>query len=123
MRAIGASNYSAARLEAALQASAEHGLPRYECLQPPYNLYERVTFEDALQPLCIGHGVGVISFYALAAGFLTGKYRGASDAGKSARGTGIVAKYLNPRGLRILAALDAVAERSSTRPGVVALAC
>ena len=122
VRAIGASNYSAARLEAALQASAEHGLPRYECLQPLYNLYDRATFEDALQPLCIRHGVGVINFYALAAGFLTGKYRGASDAAKSARGTGTVAKYLNPRGLRILAALDAVAERSNAQPGEVAIA-
>ena len=122
VRAIGASNYSAARLEAALQASAELGLPRYECLQPLYNLYDRATFEDALQPLCIRHGVGVINFYALAAGFLTGKYRGASDADKSARGSNTIARYLNPRGLRILAALDAVAERSNAQPGEVAIA-
>ncbi len=122
VRAIGASNYSAARLEEALQASADHGLPRYECLQPLYNLYDRAAFEDALQPLCIRHGVGVINFYSLAAGFLTGKYRQASDAGKSARATSTMAKYLNPRGLRIVAALDSVAHRCGAKPDEIAIA-
>lgn len=122
VRAIGASNYSAERLSLALETSQRHGLARYESLQPLYNLYDRAVFEDALQALCQQHEVGVINFYALAAGFLTGKYRDAADAGKSARGTNTVRKYLNPRGLRILTALDAVADRHDTRPGVVAVA-
>ena len=122
VRAIGASNYTAPRFALALETSEKHGLPRYESLQPLYNLYDRAVFEDALQALCIQHEVGVINFYALAAGFLTGKYRSAADAGKSARGNNVVAKYLNPRGQRILGALDAVARRHQTQPGVVALA-
>jgi aryl-alcohol dehydrogenase-like predicted oxidoreductase len=122
VRAIGASNYTAERLSLALETSQRLGLARYESLQPLYNLYDRAVFEDALQALCRQHDVGVINFYALAAGFLTGKYRDAADAGKSARGANTVRKYLNPRGLRILAALDAVAERHDTRPGVVAVA-
>jgi aryl-alcohol dehydrogenase-like predicted oxidoreductase len=122
VRAIGASNYTAERLSLALETSQRLGLARYESLQPLYNLYDRAVFEDALQAVCRQHDVGVINFYALAAGFLTGKYRDAADAGKSARGANTVRKYLNPRGLRILAALDAVAERHDTRPGVVAVA-
>lgn len=122
VRAIGASNYTAERLSLALETSQRHGLARYESLQPLYNLYDRAVFEDALQGLCQKHDVGVINFYALAAGFLTGKYRDAADASKSARGTSTVRKYLNPRGLRILTALDAVADRHDTRPGVVAVA-
>ena len=122
VRAIGASNYTAERLSLALETSQRHGLARYESLQPLYNLYDRAVFEDALQALCRQHEVGVINFYALAAGFLTGKYREAADASKSARGANTVRRYLNPRGLRILAALDAVAERHDTRPGVVAVA-
>ena len=122
VRAIGASNYSAERLALALETSRRHGLARYESLQPLYNLYDRAVFEDALQALCVREEVGVINFYALAAGFLTGKYRDAADAGKSARGANTVRKYLNPRGLRILAALDAVADAHQTRPGVVAVA-
>ena len=122
VRAIGASNYTAPRFALALETSEKHGLPRYESLQPLYNLYDRAVFEDALQVLCMQHEVGVINFYALAAGFLTGKYRSAADAGKSARGNNVVAKYLNPRGQRILGALDAVARRHQTQPGVVALA-
>ena len=122
VRAIGASNYTAPRFALALETSEKHGLPRYESLQPLYNLYDRAVFEDALQALCMQHEVGVINFYALAAGFLTGKYRSAADAGKSARGNNVVAKYLNPRGQRILGALDAVARRHQTQPGVVALA-
>jgi len=122
VRAIGASNYSAARLAEALQTSERLKLPRYESLQPLFNLYDRAVFEDALQPLCVEHGVGVINFYALATGFLTGKYRTAADAAKSARGTNTTAKYLNDRGLRILAALDAVAQRYGATPGQVAVA-
>ena len=122
VRAIGASNYSAPRLALALQTSERHGLPRYESLQPLYNLYDRAVFEDALEPLCVQHGVGVINFYALAAGFLTGKYRTEADAGKSARGKNTTAKYLNARGLRILAALDEVAGRCNATPARVALA-
>jgi len=122
VRAIGASNYTAERLSLALETSQRLGLARYESLQPLYNLYDRAVFEDALQAVCRQHDVGVINFYALAAGFLTGKYRDAADAGKSARGANTVRKYLNPRGLRILSALDAVAERHGTRPGVVAVA-
>lgn len=122
VRAIGASNYSAARLAQALEVSAQNGLPRYESLQPLYNLYDRAEFEDELAPLCLKHGVGVINFYTLAAGFLTGKYRTAADVGKSARGASTTAKYLNERGLRILAALDDVAARYHGTPAQVATA-
>ena len=122
VRAIGASNFTAPRLALALQTSAKHGLPRYDSLQPLYNLYDRAVFEDELAPLCIKEGVGVINFYALAAGFLTGKYRTAFDSSKSPRGKSAVAKYLNPRGLKILAALDDVAQRRHASPAQVALA-
>lgn len=122
VRAVGASNYSAARLQEALQTSERLGLPGYESLQPLFNLYDRAVFEDALQPLCVQQQVGVINFYALAAGFLTGKYRTVADAAKSARGANTTAKYLNDRGLRILAALDAVAQRYNATPGQVAVA-
>ncbi|MFZ3117132.1 MAG: aldo/keto reductase [Variovorax sp.] len=122
VRAIGASNYSAPRLAEALDVSERLGLPRYESLQPLYNLYDRAVFEDALAPLCLERGVGVVNFYALAAGFLTGKYRSAADAGKSARGANTTKKYLNARGLRILAALDAVAATHGATPAQVAIA-
>ena len=122
VRVIGASNYSAPRLQEALDTSERLGLPRYESLQPLYNLYDRAVFERELAPLCRERGVGVISFYALAAGFLTGKYRKAADAAKSPRGKGTTDKYLNERGLRILAALDTVAARTRSKPGQVAIA-
>jgi aryl-alcohol dehydrogenase-like predicted oxidoreductase len=122
VRAIGASNYSAARLGEALTASRKLGLPRYESLQPLYNLYDRAVFERELQPLCLKEGVGVIHFYALAAGFLSGKYRTPEDAGKSARGANTVKKYLNERGLKILAALDEAARRAGSTPACVAIA-
>jgi aryl-alcohol dehydrogenase-like predicted oxidoreductase len=122
VRAIGASNYSAPRLAEALDVSERLGLPRYESLQPLYNLYDRAVFEDALAPLCLERGVGVINFYALAAGFLTGKYRSEADAGKSARGANTTKKYLNARGLRILAALDAAAATHGATPAQVAIA-
>jgi aryl-alcohol dehydrogenase-like predicted oxidoreductase len=121
VRAIGASNLSAERLQQALDVSARSGLPRYMTLQPPYNLYDRVTFEGPLADLCIREGIGVISYFALAAGFLTGKYRSEADFAKSARGAGM-SKYLNSRGLRILAALDQVAADTRATPAQVALA-
>jgi aryl-alcohol dehydrogenase-like predicted oxidoreductase len=122
VRAIGASNYSAARLAEALKVSRTRGLPRYEVLQPQYNLYARSEYESALEPLCREQQLGVISYFALASGFLTGKYRTPADAAKSARGAGVVAKYLNERGLRILAALDEVGRRYAASPATVALA-
>jgi len=122
VRAIGASNYSARRLEEALETSARLKLPRYESLQPQYNLYDREKYEKELEPICLRHGLGVIPYYGLASGFLTGKYRSAADASKSARGQGIVSKYLNDRGLRILAALDEVAKQYRATPAAVALA-
>ena len=122
VRAIGASNYSAARLQEALAASRRLGLPRFESLQPLYNLYDRAEFEQELQPLCRREEIGVISYYALAAGFLSGKYRTEADAAKSARGPGTTKKYLNERGLKILAALDACAGRLGATPAQVAIA-
>jgi aryl-alcohol dehydrogenase-like predicted oxidoreductase len=122
VRAIGASNYSAARLREALKVSDEHGLPRYVSLQPHYNLVERPLFEDELEAVCLEEKLGVIPYFSLAAGFLTGKYRSEGDLGKSAaRGQG-VAKYLSGRGPKVLAALDAVAAETGTTPTQVALA-
>ena len=122
VRAIGASNYSAARLSEALSTSARLRLPRYESLQPLYNLYDRQAFEAELEPLCVARGLGVVNFYALAMGFLTGKYRDEADAAKSPRGRRAVDTYLNARGRRILAALDDVANQHGATPGQVALA-
>ncbi|CAA9438208.1 MAG: Aldo/keto reductase, SCO4109 family [uncultured Ramlibacter sp.] len=122
VRVIGASNYSAGRLAQALETSRRLGLPRYESLQPLYNLYDRAAFEQDLRALCMREKVGVINYYALAAGFLTGKYRSEADAAKSARGTSTVKKYLNERGLKILAALDQLAQRLGSTPGRVAVA-
>lgn len=122
VRVIGASNYSALRLKEALETSSRLGLPRYESLQPLYNLYDRAVYEEELEPLCREQGVGVINFYALAAGFLTGKYRKPADAVMSPRGETTVDKYLNERGERILAALDTVAGRTRSKPGQVAIA-
>jgi aryl-alcohol dehydrogenase-like predicted oxidoreductase len=121
VRAIGASNFTAGRLRESLRVSAEKGLPRYETLQPQYNLYERSAFERDLAPLCREEGLGVITYYSLASGFLTGKYRTREDLGKSVRG-GMVRAYLNDRGLRILGALDQVAEKVHAKPASVALA-
>jgi len=122
VRAIGASNYSASRLKQALDLSVEKSLPAYVSLQPEYNLFDRAGFEAELEPLCLQYNVGVIGYYSLASGFLTGKYRSAADLGQSPRGESIGKKYLNARGERILAALDAVAQAHQTVPGVVALA-
>jgi len=121
VRTIGASNFSAPRLAEALATSAQLGLPRYECLQPHYNLVERAVYEDELEPLCRAEGLGVINFFGLARGFLTGKYRSEADLSKSPRGAGVKG-YLNDRGLRILAALDAVAAARQATPAQVALA-
>lgn len=108
IRYVGASNFSAARLQEALEAAMKYNLPRYETLQPLYNLYDREVFEKELEPLCMQNNVGVINYYALAAGFLTGKYRSEADLSQSARG-GKAKTYLNERGKRILKALDEVA--------------
>lgn len=121
VRAIGASNHTAERLREALRVSEQHGYPRYECLQPHYNLYERAGFEDALAPLCREEGIGVIPYFALARGFLTGKYRSEQDLSKSPRGPG-VKRYLDERGFRILRALDQAAARHGATPAQVALA-
>ena len=121
VRVIGASNHEAPRLAEALKTSAAKKLPRYQSLQPLYNLSDRAGFEKELEPLCLKEKVGVIPYYALAAGFLTGKYRTAADLGKSARGDR-VKNYLNERGLRILKALDEVSARLGARPAHVALA-
>jgi aryl-alcohol dehydrogenase-like predicted oxidoreductase len=122
VRAIGASNFTAERLSSALEVSRSNGLPRYEVLQPHYNLYARTDYESALEPLCAKQQIGVASYYALASGFLTGKYRTPADAAKSARGRGVVEKFLNERGLKILAALDDVGRRYGAVPASVALA-
>ena len=122
VRAIGASNYTAPRLLAALDTSARLGLPRYESLQPLFNLIDRAPYEDALESVCVEHGIGVINFYGLAAGFLTGKYRSEADVTKSARGANTVKKYLNPRGLAVLGALDAVSANIGATQGQIALA-
>jgi aryl-alcohol dehydrogenase-like predicted oxidoreductase len=121
VRAIGASNLSAQRLAQALEVSRTSGAPRYETLQPLYNLYDRDAFEGPLQALCAREHIGVITYFSLAAGFLTGKYRSDADFGKSRRGAGME-KYLNPRGHRILAALDEVAARYRVTPAQAALA-
>ena len=121
VRAIGASNFTAPRLALALDTSERLGLPRYESLQPLYNLVERAAFEGELERVCVDRGLGVINFYALASGFLTGKYRSAGDLGTGARSAG-AGKYLNERGLAILGALDAVAETIGATPAQVALA-
>jgi aryl-alcohol dehydrogenase-like predicted oxidoreductase len=121
VRAIGASNYDAKRLGEALQIGKKKGLPRYESLQPHYNLYERAEFESELAPLCVRENIAVIPYFSLASGFLAGKYRSEADLAKSARGT-LVKKYLNERGFRILSALDQVAKTHGSTPTRVALA-
>lgn len=120
VRAIGASNYDAPRLAEALEVSARLRLPRYETLQPHYNLYSRDTFEGPLQELCVKEGVGVIPYFSLASGFLTGKYRSEDDV-KGAR-AGMVKGMMNPRGMKILAALDDAAKQTGSAPAQAALA-
>lgn len=121
VRAIGASQTSAQRLREALELSRKQGLPSYQTLQPEYNLCERARYESELEPICLEYGLGVLSYYSLAAGFLTGKYRSEADYSKSVRGARMKA-YLNERGRRILAALDEVAAQHRAQPAAVALA-
>jgi aryl-alcohol dehydrogenase-like predicted oxidoreductase len=121
IRWCGASNFSAAQLSAALEASRAQGLARYEVLQPEYNLYDRSGFEGGLRELCVAEGIGVITYYSLAKGFLAGKYRSEADLGQSPRGGGVKG-YLNPRGLRILDTLASVAARHGAKSAEVALA-
>jgi len=121
IRWIGASNMSVERLKESLATSAEKGLPSYETFQPHYNLYERESYENGLEPVCQGHSLGVITYYSLESGFLTGKYRTKEDLTKSPRGGGME-KYFNERGMRILEALDYVAKEYNTTPAAVSLA-
>ncbi|MBW1251232.1 aldo/keto reductase [Pantoea allii] len=122
VRAIGASNYSATRLQEALDISKQQGLARYETLQPEYNLYDREGYESELEQVARDNHLGVINYYALASGFLSGKYKKPQDAAKSQRGQGIVDKYLNERGLRIVEALEDVAASHDASATQVALA-
>ncbi|MCA7994863.1 aldo/keto reductase [Burkholderia cepacia] len=121
VRIIGASNYSGARLREAAAISARDGLPAYQVIQPEYNLLDRADYERDLEPVVRDLKLGVVNYYALASGFLSGKYRSEADLKKSVRGDR-VAGYLNERGLRILAALDAVAAKHGTQPAAIALA-
>jgi aryl-alcohol dehydrogenase-like predicted oxidoreductase len=121
VREIGASNYSAPRLAEALQISTEKGLPRYQSMQPQYSLVERTEFEGPLEALCLKEKIGVIGYYSLASGFLTGKYHSKADAEGRARG-GRVEKYLNDYGFGVLAALDDVAKRYNAKPVQIAMA-
>jgi aryl-alcohol dehydrogenase-like predicted oxidoreductase len=121
VRTIGASNYSAARLSQALDLAERGGLPRYDSVQPLYNLYDRSGFEAELEPLCVQRRVGVISYFSLASGFLTGKYRSRQDLAGRARAPR-VEKYLTARGTAILGALDEVAAAHSSTPASVAVA-
>ncbi|CAN5422455.1 aldo/keto reductase [soil metagenome] len=119
--AIGASNYSAARLKESLKVSDQHSFARFQCLQPEYNLYERSGYENGLEELCLKENIAVISYFSLARGFLSGKYRSEEDLAQSARGAGVKA-YLNERGFRILDALDKLAKEYSSTPARIALA-
>jgi aryl-alcohol dehydrogenase-like predicted oxidoreductase len=121
VRHIGASNLTPERLRESIETAAANSLPAYQTFQPHYNLYDREKFENGLEPLCLGNGLGVLNYYSLASGFLTGKYRSEDDLGKSQRGGGI-AKYLDDRGFKVLAALDEVAKQLNTTQATVALA-
>lgn len=121
VRNIGASNLSPERLKASLEASERDGLPRYEVFQPEYNLYDRKGFENGVASICKEEGLGVISYYSLARGFLTGKYRSKDDLDKSVRGSG-VEKYLDDRGHQILKALDEISSKHDVSQAAVSLA-
>ncbi len=121
IRAIGCSNYDAKLLQESFDAARKAGLPRYDVLQPQYNLYDRDTFEGPLADLCVKEDIGVINYYGLASGFLTGKYRDKADTEGKARG-GRALGYLNDKGLRILAALDEVSVETNAEPASIALA-
>ena len=121
VRAIGASNFEADRLKSALDIAARDGLPRYETMQPHYNLYSRDTFEGPLQDAVVAEGLGAITYFSLESGFLTGKYKSVADLEGTARGGGLKDKF-DERGVRILAVLDAVAQRNEATSAQVALA-
>jgi len=121
IRAIGCSNLDATQLQASFDAAEKAGVPRYDVIQPEYNLYERDSFEGPLADLCVKEDIGVITYFSLAAGFLSGKYRTKADTEGRAR-EGRVAQYLDDRGLRILAALDTVAAETGAKPAEIALA-
>lgn len=121
VRHVGASNLSPERLQASLDASRSSGLPRYEVFQPEYNLYDRKGFEEGVAEICRREGLGVITYYSLASGFLSGKYRSETDLSQSQRG-GKVKSYLNERGMRILNSLDQVSRKHNVAPAAVALA-
>lgn len=121
VRVVGASNFTKERLGEALKASKEAGLPRYQTFQPRYNLYDRQEFEREYEQICLQEKLGVIPYYGLAMGFLSGKYRSQSDLSQSARGKG-VQNYLTPRGMKILGALDTVAKRFDVTQATIALA-
>ncbi|MDB5152202.1 MAG: aldo/keto reductase [Mucilaginibacter sp.] len=121
VRTIGASNFDAARFKESLEVSKKNGFTTYQTLQPEYNLYDRAGYEKELEPVCLENNIGVITYYALASGFLTGKYRSENDLSKSKRGSGIKG-YLNERGFKILDALDRIAKEYNTTPASVAIA-
>jgi aryl-alcohol dehydrogenase-like predicted oxidoreductase len=121
VRVIGASNFTGERLKAALKVSKESGLPAYEVLQPEYNLYDRESYETDLEPVAQAHKLTVVTYFSLASGFLSGKYRSNADMAKAARSS-LVEKYLNDRGLQIVDTLIEVAKRNDTTPATVALA-
>jgi aryl-alcohol dehydrogenase-like predicted oxidoreductase len=122
VRYVGASNYSAARLREALQVSEQHGYVRYECLQPEYNLLERTEYERDLEPLCLKEGLGVITYFSLARGFLTGKYRPGQELPSSPRAVSIQDRYMNERGFRVLEQLDRITTAHHATVAQVALA-
>jgi len=122
VRVIGASNFTADRFADALTVSRQNNLPRYESLQPEYNLVSRAEYEKEFEPLIRRENIGVISYYSLASGFLSGKYRSAADLAMSSARGGAVKKYLNPHGLQVLAALDAVAAEQGATTAQIALA-
>ena len=121
VRVIGASNYKADRFAAALEISKKSGLPRYQSLQPNYNLYDRADFEAQLEPLCRKEGIGIINYFPLASGFLSGKYRSERDIEQRPRAR-MLKKYVNERGFKILNALDQVAKKYNATPARVSLA-
>ena len=121
IRSIGASNLDAAQLGEALKVSREQGLPRYDVLQPEYNLVARDSFEGPLRDLCVRENIGVVTYFSLASGFLSGKYRSKDDVANSKRSKG-VEKYMDERGMKVLAALDTVSARHASSPAEVALA-